>query len=324
MEEPSTALRWTIFLFAGGDAALLGLAGLAVTFGVALWPRRRRPVRIAAFGLGLLVCLSLVVCSPIPCPTWFAGLSLVWLMVLLWFVVRARARQKSGALPVTATRAPATAWLWFVAPWTWLAMALLLEVPFHLWASPDPEVSTLLIIGDSVTAGLNDGEDTWPRQLARQVKLDVLDASQPGATLRSARQQNQLFGNQPGLVVLEIGGNDMLEGLPVNTFEDHLEVLLSEVARPDRRLVMFELPLPPLCARYGDIQRRLAVRHGVWLIPKRSFSTVLTTFGSTVDGIHLSAKGQSQMALLMQSLLGLPSQSNAGNYQRFESRFVTQ
>jgi len=47
-------------------------------------------------------------------------------------------------------------------------VALILEIPFHFWTVPQGPVSKLLIIGDSVTAGLNDGDDTWPRQLSRE------------------------------------------------------------------------------------------------------------------------------------------------------------
>lgn len=324
MEEPNAAIRWTIFLFAGGDAGLWGLICLAIVVALALWPLRKRPIRGVAFGLSLVALLCLPLCSPVPVPIWFTWPSAAWLITVLWLVVRTRSKLAANASSTLSIKSTRIQWVWFSLPLIWLALVLLLEVPFHLLPSPDPSASTLLVIGDSVTAGLNDGEDTWPQQLARQVKLEVLDASQPGATLRSARKQNQMFGDQPGLVVLEIGGNDMLEGLAVSKFEDDLATLLQEVVRPGRYVVMFELPLPPLCARYGQVQRRLAIRHGVSLIPKRSFATVLTTAGSTVDGIHLSAKGQSQMAALMQSVLGMPQQPNAGQYQRFESRFVTQ
>ena len=61
----------------------------------------------------------------------------------------------------------------------------------------------------------------------------------------------------------------MLEGLLVAKFETDLDQLLTEVVQTDRSIVMFELPLPPLCASYGVAQRRQAAKHGVKLIPKR-------------------------------------------------------
>ena len=198
----------------------------------------------------------------------------------------------------------------------WVTIAISIETPFHRWSVPKQPVRDLLVIGDSVTAGLNDGESTWPRQLSESVDVRVLDASQPGATLKSALQQNSRFAGQPGLIILEIGGNDMLEGLPVAEFEKNLGNLLAEVTHPDRTVVMFELPLPPFHAMYVTAQRRQAMRYNVPLIPKRLFARILTTQGSTVDGIHLSHKGQLQMKALIESLLNDRLKPGSGTYEQ--------
>jgi lysophospholipase L1-like esterase len=72
--------------------------------------------------------------------------------------------------------------------------------------------------------------------------------------------------------------------------------LLDRVVSRGRVIVMFELPLPPLCNEYGRIQRRLASEYGVCLIPKRVLARVLTGNGATLDSIHLSRRGHEQMA----------------------------
>ena len=196
-----------------------------------------------------------------------------------------------------------------------------LELPHCFYRAPEQTIETLGVVGDSITAGLNDGEDTWPQQLARRVTSEVVDASQPGATLKSARKQLQLL--EPSGVhalVLEIGGNDLLEGLPVPEFEHDLDQLLSDCRDLNPAVVvMFELPLPPLATRYGAVQRRVAALHGVKLVPRRVLAGVLTANGSTVDGIHLSNAGQTRLAGVVQKLLkfeNAPSQS--GNYRRLE------
>jgi acyl-CoA thioesterase-1 len=51
-----------------------------------------------------------------------------------------------------------------------------------------------------------------------------------------------------------------------------------------------------LCNEYGRIQRQLAARYGVRLIPKRVFIRVLTGEGATLDSIHLSQAGHRAMA----------------------------
>ena len=64
----------------------------------------------------------------------------------------------------------------------------------------------------------------------------------------------------------------------------------------DRVTLMMELPLPPGSNEFGRIQRRLAAKHGVRLIPKHVFCEVLTGDGMTVDGIHLTRAGHVRMA----------------------------
>ena len=76
-------LRWTIFVFAGGDAALLGLICIAIISVRSLNPKRRRPVRLAMVGLGFALSLMIIGCSSLPVPIWFQSLSFVWLIVVL-------------------------------------------------------------------------------------------------------------------------------------------------------------------------------------------------------------------------------------------------
>ena len=105
------------------------------------------------------------------------------------------------------------------------------------------------------------------------------------------------------LVLLEIGGNDVLAGTPPQDFERALDALLGRLRAGDRTVIMLELPLPPLYNSYGRIQRRLARRHGAPLVPKRVILGVLTTPGATVDTIHLSRKGHEQMARVLETVL---------------------
>ena len=92
------------------------------------------------------------------------------------------------------------------------------------------------------------------------------------------------------------GGNDLLGAVSAADFEQGLERLLSLTCRRDNSVVMLELPLPPLYNGYGEIQRRLARKHQVLLVPKRYFASVLVSDGDRVDGVHLSAAGHKKMS----------------------------
>ena len=69
----------------------------------------------------------------------------------------------------------------------------------------------MIIFGDSVTAGIGENEaETWPSILEEATNLKVLDDSKMGATVGS--ELNDLIEKTlpPGLIIIELGGNDML------------------------------------------------------------------------------------------------------------------
>jgi lysophospholipase L1-like esterase len=105
------------------------------------------------------------------------------------------------------------------------------------------------------------------------------------------------------IVLIEIGGNDLLAGTPSSEFRRALDALLSKVSAPGRTLLMFELPLLPNKIAYGQIQRRLATKYRVLLIPKRFLVDVIGGANATSDGLHLSEAGARRMATLMAQAL---------------------
>ncbi|MEZ6116930.1 MAG: SGNH/GDSL hydrolase family protein [Pirellulaceae bacterium] len=156
----------------------------------------------------------------------------------------------------------------------------------------------MTILGDSVTAGMgaNDTSVRWPTLLLQDRQVLVNDLSEPGATVGSALQHSQLSEIPPGIVLFELGGNDILGSTTPENFAMQLEKLLVATSREDRQLVMFELPLPPFYNRFGQAQRRLAKKYGVTLVPKRVFLSILGEQNATLDSIHLSQAGHQRMA----------------------------
>ena len=87
----------------------------------------------------------------------------------------------------------------------------------------------------------------------------------------------------------------MLEQMNSHEFAKNLDELLYLATAKARTVVLMELPLPPFFNNYGRVQRTLAARYGVPLIPRRRFTAVLAHSGGTLDGLHLSA-GHQRMA----------------------------
>lgn len=193
-------------------------------------------------------------------------------------------------------------------PVAWL-LGVGLEAP--RFVQPEVKVSSgapIHIIGDSISAGVGqEGEHTWPGVLAELTGTEVRNHAVPGATLSSAMPQTLAIQGEPGLIVLEIGGNDQFGGATSAEYERDMDALLQATAAPNRRLVMFEIPLLPFGNGYGLAQRRLAAKYGVPLIPKHVLAGIITTDGATVDGLHLSPTGHRRLAESVFSILRFES-----------------
>ncbi len=278
-------MQWLIYHIASGRSFFSGAACLLAAVGISSraregWARTTRNLLVA-------VGVILVVASATPLP--FAFHPVLSISTLLWLAGETRRRWASRRILLGLRIAVAVAW----------SVAVLAERPFHQRPRVPPLGHPVLgIIGDSVTAGI-DGEKaiTWPRLLARDHGVVVRDHSRAGATVASALRQAEALRDDEQLVLLEIGGNDLLGNTTPAGFESGLENLLRVISRPGRVVVMLELPLPPFHNEYGRAQRRVARRHDVVLVPKRVMLGVLLQDGNTLDTIHLSQGGHRQMAV---------------------------
>jgi acyl-CoA thioesterase-1 len=187
------------------------------------------------------------------------------------------------------------------AAW-WLGVAL--EVPYHLSPSiATPRNPLIYVVGDSLSAGMGSEARTWPKILASTHGAAVANVSVAGADVSKAMEQAGRVVEPGSIVVAEIGGNDVLGGTAPEAFERDLDVLLARLRSDGRTVILLELPLPPLYNRFGEIQRRLARRHGAKLVPKRVLIGVLTADDATLDSIHLSATGHARMAEAIWSII---------------------
>jgi acyl-CoA thioesterase-1 len=180
-------------------------------------------------------------------------------------------------------------------------VSIILEIPWHILPrTTAASINALTVIGDSVSAGMDEGEaETWPSLLSRQHGMAVQDLSHVGETAGSAFKRAKKVGIQHNYVIVEIGGNDILGSTSPSQFEIDLEALLRELRRENRRVVMFELPLPPFYHQYGMTQRQLARKYDVALVPKRYFLSILADGDATLDSIHLSQSGHQAMSDLV-------------------------
>ncbi|WP_437192659.1 SGNH/GDSL hydrolase family protein [Planctomicrobium sp. SH527] len=165
----------------------------------------------------------------------------------------------------------------------------------------------IVVLGDSISAGVGEDEAiTWPHLLKESRGWNVIDLSQMGETVGGALKKltAPMEDHIPegAVVLIELGGNDVLGKTSVSDFERDLNELLKQVTEKASQTVMFELPLPPFCNRYGEIQRKLAKEYKVSLIPKRELAHLICSKEYTLDSIHLTQAGQKRMASVVEKL----------------------
>lgn len=242
--------------------------------------------RAWAAGVIALAGFVATVLSATPIPVWLSALwfaSVLGALLVAWVgATRHRWMRRAAALPAVLLT----------------LVAIVVEAPFlRTPRVPSDAYGIIYVIGDSLSAGVGTaGEVTWPRVLADEHRIDVENLAVASATARAALRQTAGVTAPRAIVMVEIGGNDLLGGGSAEDFERDLNHLLQALQGPDRAIVMIELPLPPLANAYGAAQRRQARLHRALLVPKRHLARILTTSGATIDGLHMSNAGHRMMA----------------------------
>ena len=131
------------------------------------------------------------------------------------------------------------------------------------WAAAPLKVAapTVLVVGDSLSAeyGLKRGSG-WVALLAvqlaqREIAASVVNASISGDTTSGGRSRlpQLLAQHRPAVVILELGGNDALRGLPLAMTRDNLAAMAQAAKGAGARVIVVGMQVPPNYGRqYGD------------------------------------------------------------------------
>lgn len=167
---------------------------------------------------------------------------------------------------------------------------------------------TILVVGDSLSAAYGMPErEGWvsllqQRLVARKLAYRVINASVSGETTAGgrARIEQALRKYDPAIVLLALGANDGLRGLPLATIRSNLDGIAQRIGAHGARLVVIGMRLPPnLGPSYGRgferLYRDVAAAQGSALVPflLAGFAHDPTLFQS--DGLHPSARAQALM-----------------------------
>ena len=111
----------------------------------------------------------------------------------------------------------------------------------------------ILVVGDSLSAeyGLKRGTG-WVALLEKKLALEkikakVVNASISGDTTSGGRSRLAalLKAQQPSIVVIELGGNDALRGLPLSMTQDNLTAMTAAAQSAKAKVLLLGMQLPP-------------------------------------------------------------------------------
>lgn len=282
----------TLLYFASGES-LYGGACLLILMAT-ISPLLSNGWALRARNVGACVALAMMVMA---CPpfSWVVD-AFFGAVFLAWFVAYNRA---SFGQPMSKARM-------VILP---LMSLLLFALTASEWLhrripviKSDPS-DNLVVIGDSISSGLGTRNPAWPSVFQELTGIRVKNLSKPGATTADGEAMTNEVTAADRLVLIELGGNDLISGEPADNFSRRLDAMLQRLASPGRNVLMFELPLLPNRIAYGRIQRRLAAKYQVSLIPKRCLAGVLGGRGATSDGLHLTETGAREMAQVVIRIL---------------------
>ena len=163
----------------------------------------------------------------------------------------------------------------------------------------------VLLLGDSLSAAHNIPlESSWPHLLAerlaaREPPLELVNASISGETTDAglARLPDLLQRHRPRLLILELGANDGLRGLPLAQIRDNLAAMMDLASDAGARVLLLGIELPiNYGPQYRDglraIYQQLAQEKDAALLPFLLQDVALDATLMQPDGLHPNAAAQ--------------------------------
>ncbi|MET0534196.1 MAG: arylesterase [Steroidobacter sp.] len=183
-------------------------------------------------------------------------------------------------------------------------LGLALTGVVHAAAAPGP----ILVLGDSLSAGYGVKVDaTWVALLQTRLATQgygyrVVNASVSGETTGGARTRlpRALELHKPSIVVLELGGNDGLRGLPIKQVRGNFESMIEQSKQTGAQVVLVGMRMPPnYGAEYADsfhaLYGELARKYQLPLVDFFLDGVALDDNLMQADGIHPTAEAQPKL-----------------------------
>jgi acyl-CoA thioesterase-1 len=198
-----------------------------------------------------------------------------------------------------------------------LLFVLFSFAPICAFAQVGPAI---IVLGDSLSAAYGmEISQSWPSLLQERLTENgyayrVFNSSITGDTTQGglARLPRLLEKHQPDIVVLELGGNDGLRGLPIEVTNQNLSSMIEQSQSAGSKVILAEMRIPPNYGRtytekFNSMFTTLTEQYGIALLPFLLQDIALEPGLMQSDGIHPTARAQplilEQVWIVLQPLL---------------------
>ena len=170
---------------------------------------------------------------------------------------------------------------------------------------------TILVFGDSLSAsyGVPQGqgwvallEAKLAQKQSSKTTYKVVNASISGETTSGglARFGAALATNKPNIVILELGANDGLRGLPITEMQANLNQMIVQAKATKTKVLLIGMKIPPnyglkYSKNFSAMYTRLAKQHNIALVPFLLESVAGKLELIQADGLHPTATAQARL-----------------------------
>ena len=180
------------------------------------------------------------------------------------------------------------------------------------WGQPPPDPRPVIVaFGDSLTAGYGvEAGYSYPDFLQKDLdrvnrKYRIVNAGVSGDTTSGGLARiGMVTALKPAIVILELGGNDGLRGLPLAATRANLDQMIAKLQKAGARVLLAGITLPPnygpdYIKQFESIYKDLAAKYKVPLIPFLLRGVAGVPGMMQGDGIHPTRKGNEVVAKLV-------------------------
>jgi len=165
------------------------------------------------------------------------------------------------------------------------------------------DLPKIVAFGDSLTAGVGvSADESYPAQLQRRLdqagyRYRVINAGVSGDTTAGGlRRVDWVLKSRPQIVILELGGNDGLRGLPIDQMRINLGEIIQRLQDAGVTVVLAGMKLPPnygieYTTRFAAMYGELAKKYGLTYMPFFLEGVGGQMALNQADGIHPTAEG---------------------------------